>query len=78
MTTTYTMIMSNGESCRYSASSAGEAIYRALHKFPGKMVAQCHSGLTQEQAENLRQSGKDGVTPGIVSYDVPLHKPISQ
>lgn len=76
MSTTYTMTMNNGETCRYSCASAGEAIYKALHKFPGKTVAKCHSGLTADQANDLRQSGKDGVMVGFVTHDVPPHQPL--
>lgn len=75
--TIYTVTMADNKPARITARSAGEAIYQALAKFPGQTVAACHSGLTVEQANALRASGKDAMA-GIISYEVPPHKAMTE
>lgn len=77
MNTTYRLVMSNGERYQRSAQNAGEAMYAALQAHPGNTVARCHSGLTEEEAEDIRKSGKKGVISGIIEYDIPPHRAVA-
>lgn len=69
--------MSNGERYQRSAWSAGEAMYAALLAHPGCTVSKCHSGLTEDEAEDIRKTGKKGVIPGLIEYDIPPHRAVA-
>lgn len=77
MSTTYRLVMSDGSTYQKVAASAGEAIYAALNKHPGRTVAKCHSGLTEAEARELQLAGK-GAMPGLTDYDIPPHKAIDE
>lgn len=80
MTTKYRLVMSDGNTHQKSASSAGEAIYSALVKFPGRTVTKCHSGLTEAEAAEHRAMGKSGpaAMPGFIEYDIPTHNALTE
>lgn len=77
MSTTYRLVMSDGSTYQKVAASAGEAIYAALNKHPGRTVAKCHSGLTEAEARELRLAGKSAMA-GLTEYDIPAHKAIDE
>lgn len=78
MSTTYRLVMSDGSTYQKVAASAGEAIYAALNKHPGRTVAKCHSGLTEAECADLRKQGKSGVLPGVIDYEIPVHQAIPE
>ena len=79
MSTTYRIKMSDGQTYQKSASSAGEAIFAALQKYPGRTVAECHSGMTEEEAQAARKQGMDrGAMAGAIFHDIPPHRAIPE
>ncbi len=73
MNNTYLVVMSNREAHDISATSAADAMQRALMEHPGETVHECCFGLTQGQRIELR-AGRSlaAIKPGII-FEVPAH-----
>lgn len=71
--TTYTVTLSNERAVRISGSSASDAIQKALENNLGCIVKACRSGLTQEEADDLRACGNKQAMAGVIHYEIPAH-----
>lgn len=61
--------MSGGRWVDVKASSASEAIYKALDRYRGETVAECYSG-------SVFMSDKPGSMTGQIHYEIPKHSPL--
>ncbi len=76
--TTYKITLSNGQKIDMPAQSAGEAIKQALIKNRGLKVVRCYAGLTEEDAEFVRQTYDKKAIAGMIEHEVPEHDPIPE
>jgi hypothetical protein len=77
--TTYRMQLSDGHRVQSEASSAAEAIEEVLWKNRGVTVIECHSGLTETEAHNMRLIDSTcKAIAGYIAHDVPRHDPVPQ
>lgn len=70
--TTYRITMSDRHKMDVVAGSAAEAINEALWRCRGETVKEIHSGFTPTEAKDA------GVMGGIISYEIPEHRAISE
>jgi hypothetical protein len=71
--TTYRLTLDNGLRVDIEANSASEAIEKALRENLDRTVAECYSGLTEEDAETARMTRDKKAIAGLITFDVPPH-----
>lgn len=75
--TTYRITLSTGIKVEILASSAANAIEKALRAHSGASVVDCYSGLKQEDVEVIRR--RDSLArpiAGFIQHEIPKHDPI--
>lgn len=76
--TVYKITLSNGGRIDMPAQSAGEAIEQALIKNRGLTVVRCYAGLTEEDAEFVRQTYDKKSIAGFIEHEIPEHVAIPE
>jgi hypothetical protein len=72
--TTYTMTLSDGREVKTPANSASDAIQKTLEENLGRKVVACRSGLTQQEADDMKACGNRQAMAGEIHYDdIPPH-----
>lgn len=73
---TYHVTLSNGKECDYVADSAGEAIEKAIQRWPGTTAVHCYAGVTEEDcAEIVAEDPTKKPLAGTVTFEIPRHDP---
>ena len=77
--TTYRMQLNDGHRVNIEANSAAEAIEQARWDCRGRTVIDCHSGLTETEAHNIRLVDHTcRAIAGYIAHDIPAHDPVSE
>jgi hypothetical protein len=72
--TTYTLTLDDGREVKTPANSASDAMQKTLEENLGRKIKACRSGLTQDEADDLRACGNKQAVAGVIHYDdIPPH-----
>lgn len=79
MQTTYRLTTNDGHRTNIKANSAAEAIEECLWRARGCTVIECHSGLTEQEAETINMIDSTAMAmPGLIHHDIPPHEPVAE
>lgn len=70
--------MDNGNKSEVLDLSAAAAIQSALKQHPGQRVVKCHSGLTKQEAVDMRKAGFSTAMEGFINHEIPAHEPLTE
>ena len=76
--TPYRLTLSDKKKVQIDASNASGAIEKARWEYRGRTVIECHCGLTDEEAVEMRKITTKPVLAGFVSFEIPPHAPLTE